>query len=97
MCQKFLEFCNEEQRCAIIDHVAQDLIPISLNMHGTRAVQKMIDNVTSAPQITTIIQALDMDPVSLIKDLNGNHVIQKCLNKLGHAQNQVWRVDVVYL
>ena len=27
--------------------------------------------------------------VVLIKDLNGNHVIQKCLNKLAPEDNQV--------
>jgi hypothetical protein len=30
----------------------------------------------------------------LIKDLNGNHVIQKCLNKLAPEDNQVRNVGV---
>ena len=37
-----------------------------------------------------------MHVVTLIKDLNGNHVIQKCLNKLVPEDNQVryWQCAV---
>lgn len=34
--------------------------------------------------------ALRPDVVLLTKDLNGNHVIQKCLNKLESSNNQVY-------
>ncbi|WVQ85355.1 hypothetical protein IAT38_007520 [Cryptococcus sp. DSM 104549] len=91
LCQKLLEFSTEEQRSAIIDSVANDLVGISLNMHGTRAVQKMVDFLAQprqAKQIRTLILALSMNVVALIKDLNGNHVIQKCLNKLIPEDNQ---------
>jgi hypothetical protein len=33
--------------------------------------------------------ALQASVVPLIKDLNGNHVIQKCLNRLVPEDNQV--------
>lgn len=39
-------------------------------------------------QIHSIILALSLHVVVLIKDLNGNHVIQKCLNKLAPEDNQ---------
>ena len=39
-----------------------------------------------------------MHVVVLIKDLNGNHVIQKCLNKLAPEDNQVsYRFSTVSL
>ena len=91
LCQKLLEYSTEEQRSAIIDSVAGELVGISLNMHGTRAVQKMVDFLASPrqqKQIRTLIYALSMNVVALIKDLNGNHVIQKCLNKLIPEDNQ---------
>ncbi|WWD18014.1 hypothetical protein CI109_102461 [Kwoniella shandongensis] len=91
LCQKLLEYSTEEQRSTIIDSVANDLVGISLNMHGTRAVQKMVDFLAQprqAKQIRTLILALSMNVVALIKDLNGNHVIQKCLNKLIPEDNQ---------
>ncbi|KAF7367374.1 RNA-binding protein [Mycena sanguinolenta] len=99
LCQKLLEYSTDEQRNVICDSVAQDLVNISLNMHGTRAVQKMIDFLSTRRQASTadarynaqihsIIVALSLHVVVLIKDLNGNHVIQKCLNKLAPEDNQ---------
>ncbi|KAF9072675.1 ARM repeat-containing protein [Rhodocollybia butyracea] len=97
LCQKLLEYSTDDQRNVICESVAQDLVNISLNMHGTRAVQKMIDFLSTRrqqadirynTQIHSIIVALSLHVVVLIKDLNGNHVIQKCLNKLSPEDNQ---------
>lgn len=127
LCQKLLEYSTDEQRNVICESVASDLVTISLNMHGTRAVQKMIDFLSTQRQASTrfqtlpplndaltsrtrqcalpmikqadlrydaqihaIIIALSLHVVTLIKDLNGNHVIQKCLNKLAPEDNQVF-------
>ena len=65
------------------------MIKIALNSHGTRALQKMIEFISTAEQIQTIINALDHRVVELIQDLNGNHVIQKCLNRLSCDDAQV--------
>ena len=51
LCQKLLEYCSDEQRNLICESVAQDLVSISLNMHGTRAVQKMIDFLSTRRQV----------------------------------------------
>jgi len=47
-------------------------------------------------QIHSIVVALSPRVVVLIKDLNGNHVIQKCLNKLAPEDNQV-HISVAFL
>ncbi|KAI9285788.1 armadillo-type protein [Umbelopsis sp. AD052] len=88
LCQKLLDYCNDEQRTIIVETVAKDLVGISLNMHGTRAVQKMIESLSTSRQIRMIIVALTPNVVTLIKDLNGNHVIQKCLHRLNATDNQ---------
>ncbi|KAF9438305.1 hypothetical protein BGZ76_008693 [Entomortierella beljakovae] len=88
LCQKLLEYCGDEQRTAIVDTVAPELVNISLNMHGTRAVQKMIEFLSTPEQIAIVVVALNPSVVTLIKDLNGNHVIQKCLNRLASEDNQ---------
>jgi hypothetical protein len=77
LCQKILEVANDEQISGIVESVSNELVGISLNMHGTRAVQKMVDFLASPrqpKQIRTLIYALSMNVVALIKDLNGNHV-----------------------
>ncbi|OIW27288.1 ARM repeat-containing protein [Coniochaeta ligniaria NRRL 30616] len=88
LCQKLLEYCNDEERTVLIQNAAQDMIRIALNQHGTRALQKMIEFITSAQQVDIIVNALRYRVVDLIQDLNGNHVIQKCLNKLSSRDAQ---------
>lgn len=82
LCQKLLEFSNDEQRTVLIANAAPQMVKIALNQHGTRALQKMIEFISTHEQIQTIIGALQDRVVELIQDLNGNHVIQKCLNRL---------------
>ena len=54
----------------------------------------MIEFVNTPEQVETIIQALSERVVELVQDLNGNHVVQKCLNRLG-AQNSQFIYDAV--
>ncbi|KAJ5502517.1 Armadillo-like helical [Penicillium fimorum] len=82
LCQKLLEYSNDEQRTALIDNAAPELVKIALNQHGTRALQKMIEFISTPQQTQTVINALQYHVVDLVQDLNGNHVIQKCLNRL---------------
>ncbi|KAJ4347830.1 uncharacterized protein N0V89_009200 [Didymosphaeria variabile] len=82
LCQKLLEFSNDEQRNTLVRNAAPSLVSIALNQHGTRALQKMIEFISTPEQIQVIINALGGEVVALIQDLNGNHVIQKCLNHL---------------
>ncbi|KAM0209631.1 hypothetical protein ACHAQI_006372 [Fusarium lateritium] len=88
LCQKLLEFCNDDERTTLIQNASQDMVRIALNQHGTRALQKMIEYVNTPQQVHLIIEALRFRVVELIQDLNGNHVIQKCLNKLTPPEAQ---------
>ena len=88
LCQKLLEFSNDDQRTVLINNAAPQMVKIALNQHGTRALQKMIEFISTREQIQTIIFALRDEVVELIKDLNGNHVIQKCLNRLSPEDAQ---------
>jgi len=82
LCQKLLEYCNDDERTVLIQNASEAMVRIALNQHGTRALQKMIEHVSTPVQIKLIKDALRYQVVELIQDLNGNHVIQKCLNKL---------------
>ncbi len=65
-----------------------ELVGVALNTHGTRAVQKLIETLSSREQRAIAIEALRGGVVSLIKDLNGNHVVQRCLQRLGPEDSQ---------
>jgi hypothetical protein len=54
LCQKLLEFSTDEQRNVICKTVTQDLVNISLNIYGTRAVQKMIDFLSTRMQASEV-------------------------------------------
>lgn len=108
LCQKLLEYADDHQRTVLVMNAAPELPTIALNQHGTRALQKMIDCIStpeqvcqassiikmilsdgSYEQVQTIIRALERRVVELIQDINGNHVIQKCLNRLTSVNAEV--------
>mmetsp|Transcript_487 Transcript_487/g.519 ORF Transcript_487/g.519 Transcript_487/m.519 type:complete len:498 (+) Transcript_487:20-1513(+) len=87
--QKLLEVCDEPILESILSQVTPSITQISLNQHGTRAIQKLIEVIAKYEQhIPSVISAIRNHVITLIKDLNGNHVIQKCLNALGATYNQ---------
>lgn len=47
--------------------------------HRTRAVQKVIETLKTPEQFSMVVSALRPGIVTLIKDMNGNHVAQRCL------------------
>jgi hypothetical protein len=51
--QKLLDRCSEEQRLQVLRTVAEhgELVNVALNTHGTRAVQKLIETLTSREQV----------------------------------------------
>ncbi|MCL7034389.1 hypothetical protein MKW94_003283 [Papaver nudicaule] len=83
--QKLLEVCSETQRMQILRAITRkpgDLVKISRDMHGTRAVQKVIETLKTPEQFSMIVSSLKPGIVSLIKDQHGNHVAQRCLQYL---------------
>ncbi|XP_008790832.2 mRNA-binding protein PUF3-like [Phoenix dactylifera] len=89
--QKLLEVCTEEQRLKILLILTEDpadLVRISLNTHGTRAVQKLIETIKIPQEKELVISALKLGFLDLIKDLNGNHVVQRCLQSLSPEDNE---------
>ncbi|CAD5314562.1 unnamed protein product [Arabidopsis thaliana] len=89
--QKLLDVSDEEQRTLIVSVLTsnpRELIRICLNTYGTRVVQKMIETVKTKQQIALVKSGLKPGFLALVKDLNGNHVIQSCLQTLGPNDNE---------
>ncbi|MCL7050865.1 hypothetical protein MKW94_030358 [Papaver nudicaule] len=89
--QRLLDVCTEQQRMHILVMVTRErnaLVRISLNSHGTRVVQKLIETLKTQEQITRVISALEPRFLDLMKDTNGNHVVQKCLQCLSTDDNK---------
>lgn len=89
LCQKLLEVANDFQLSRIVDTIAPSLVSISLNMHGTRAVQKLVEVIQPYPAfVNRVIESFQGHVVDLVRDLNGNHVIQRFLSCLSASQNE---------
>ncbi|XP_050904995.1 putative pumilio homolog 8, chloroplastic [Lathyrus oleraceus] len=89
--QKLLEFCREDQRLQIVHMLTKDpgqLVRTSLNTHGTRVVQVLISTIKSRRQIALVRAAIQPAFLELVKDLNGNHVIQRCLTCFSVQDNE---------
>ncbi|XP_047313607.1 pumilio homolog 12-like [Impatiens glandulifera] len=83
--QKLLEVCKHDQQMQILHSITRkpgDLIRISCDMHGTRAVQKVIETLRTREQFSMVVSALKPGIVTLMKNTNGNHVAQRCLQYL---------------
>jgi hypothetical protein len=88
LCQKLFESCNFQQRLSILQHTCNVLAQVSMNMHGTRVVQRIIECIEGEDQISSVCTALAPFASQLMKDVNGNHVIQRCLQKISPKYNQ---------
>ena len=64
------------------------VVRVALNTHGTRAVQKLVETLRLPEQAALATAALCPGVVALIKDLNGNHVVQRCLQRLSAEDAQ---------
>lgn len=52
-------------------------------------VQKLIETLKTRQQVSLVKAALKPGFLDLIKDLNGNHVLQRCLQCLSNEDNEV--------
>ncbi|KAK1391513.1 putative pumilio-like 7, chloroplastic [Heracleum sosnowskyi] len=89
--QKLTDVCTEDQKMQIVRMVTDDpwvLVTICSDTHGTCSIQKLIKSLKTKQQITSLTMALEPGFLDLIKDVNGNHVLQCCLKCLGHNYNK---------
>lgn len=83
LCQKLMELCTAQQLEAMVERTRGSLVKVSLNLHGARAVQKLIEAAQRAPNVQRqLALALDGAVVELSQSPNGNHVVCKCLEAL---------------
>ena len=102
--QKILEKITAEERIMLVKTVSSRLVNASLNLHGTRSVQKIVELCTidensklssdkdgGANEETAadvLTKALTPAAARLCIDSHGNHVIQRILLKLGHKHSK---------
>ena len=79
--QKIIEDVCYERKKEILLIIQQNFLILGVSPHGTRVVQKIIESVFNFPDLIAIfISVFDANMISLIKDVNGNHIIIKFVN-----------------
>nr|XP_043616284.1 pumilio homolog 12-like [Erigeron canadensis] len=80
--QKLVCVCNDDQKTLIVRELTElpnHMISVCMSPCGTRAVQKLLENMNSPNQIMMVIRALHRSAAKLAIDPNGHHVLQHCL------------------
>lgn len=78
--QKLMVHASPSQLSLIIIDISSSIDSIATNLHGTRALQKLIGCLTSENHHDLISRAIEPVVVPLVHDMNGNHVIQKLIS-----------------
>lgn len=76
---RLLDRITPEQRLQLLKSLNTDMVGISLNVHGTRVIQKLLEKVTGEEEISAAVEALSGEISTLSKDVYGMHVVLRCL------------------
>lgn len=82
--QKFFDYGNEEHKPFILQKLFGHVMSLSLNPFGCRVIQKAIEYASRSPDILSMLirEVQECKGISrLIYDPNGNHVIQRFIEK----------------
>lgn len=97
--QKIIEKITAEERVMLVQSVSTRLVNASLNLHGTRSVQKVVelcaqDEIEGSTGINgeetasmVLTKSLAPAAARLCIDSHGNHVIQRILLRLSHMHS----------
>lgn len=78
--QKIIECVSVTERTKILQIVQPVIVDASINLHGTRCVQKFVELCGGSKEQTDILISCFKDHITkLSMDTNGNHIVQRCL------------------
>lgn len=90
--QKLMESCSPPLRSRMVELLSEDLANICFDSHGTRAVQRLITILGQAnvqqSEPGVLMEALQPSLIALVRNLNGNHVVQACLQHFSCITNR---------
>lgn len=86
--QKLFDIMPHDVRYNVAQVAAPHIAHIALTPHGTFSVQKLIETIATREEMEVIRESLNHDVVRLVKDVHGNHVIQKVLQRFEHPDKE---------
>ena len=88
--QKFFEYGTTEQIKQLSINIQGHVLSLSLQMYGCRVIQKLLqalDEIDPTLKVR-LVRELEGNVMKCVKDQNGNHVIQKCIETVSSPQIQ---------
>lgn len=86
--QKYIDICEEKLLISkLLEKNRSNLYNIAVNCYGTRGLQKMLEVTKTENDYAIIKEFITNSIFNLIKDINGNHVVQKVLHIYPHNKN----------
>ncbi|KAL8965935.1 MAG: hypothetical protein Q9183_003608 [Haloplaca sp. 2 TL-2023] len=81
--QKFFEHGNQSQKKILANQMKTHVLALSLQMYGCRVVQKALEHILTDQQASLIGELQkDKQIMKCVKDQNGNHVVQKAIERI---------------
>jgi len=82
--QKFFEYGTAGQIALLGEKLENHVLSLSLQMYGCRVIQKLLQamDVVDLEQKGKLVRELEGHVIKCVKDQNGNHVIQKCIERV---------------
>jgi len=84
---RLLDFVKYEDRKRILNQLNEDLVAVSLNVHGTRVVQKLLECMENTDEFELVEKAFEVFVITLAKDVYGMHVVLRCLHRIPAPSN----------
>ncbi|VDD91061.1 unnamed protein product [Enterobius vermicularis] len=95
--QKFFEFGTTEQKNQLTDaikacicflfNIFGKVMSLALQMYGCRVIQKALESIESDQQME-ILKEMEGQVLKCVKDQNGNHVVQKVIERVDPSKLQ---------
>jgi hypothetical protein len=95
LCQKVFDYCGPTRRVQAITALGPAAADVAADMCGTRALQRLIDACETPEECDAFAAALDGHVVALITNNNGNHAIQRMLQKFREPRHLDFIMDTV--
>merc|ERR1719461_1639019 len=83
LCLRLIDYIEEsELREIVLTSLKEDLVAVSLSVHGTRVIQKLLEMMQTPLELQIVQDAMSVYVIALAKDVYGMHVILRCLHRI---------------
>lgn len=82
--QKLFEHGNQSQKKVLANQMKGHVLHLSMQMYGCRVVQKAFEHVLIDQQASLVkeLNGPNLQILKVVKDQNGNHVVQKAIERI---------------